>query len=199
MIVIGLTGGIGMGKSAVTKRLPIDIPVFDADAAVADLYIDKGGVWTYHGRDFRNSLGIKSKQDAIDRVLFDPAYMKLFAQAAHPYMLKQASTFIADAKRAGRNMAVLDVPLLFELGWEKLLPINVTVTVSCQFDIQMERVLSRPNMDQRRFANVLVHQLSDDARREKADFIVDTGGEMEDTVRQVDAVLLLAKNYRPIR
>lgn len=199
MIVLGLTGGIGMGKSAVTRNLPIGIPVFDADKAVADLYEAKGGVWTYHGRDFRNALGIKTKQDAIDLVLKDPAYMKLFAQVAHPFLIKQASTFIADMKLVHKKMIVLDVPLLFEMGWDKILPINATVTVSCPIDVQMERVLARPGMNRQRFANVIAQQLSDDERREKADFIVDTGGDLEDTVRQVEAVLLLAKNYEVIR
>lgn len=200
MIVLGLTGGIGMGKSAVTKRLPSSIPVFDADKAVADLYepLSKGGVWTYHGRDYRKAAGItRGKDEAIRMVMQDPAYMKLFAQIAHPFLIKQALTFIADNRHMKREFILLDVPLLFEMGWDKLLPIDVTITVSCPIHMQLERVLARPGMDRQRFANVIAQQLSDDERREKADFIVDTSGELEDTARQVEAVLLLAKNYRP--
>ena len=198
MIVLGLTGGIGMGKSAVTKVLQSkDIPVWDADKAVADLYEKDSGMWYLHGRTFRDLVQCRSKEEARDRVLDNPDFISLLGAAAAPFMIQQAKTFIADMKAAKKKLVVLDVPLLFESNWHKLLPIDATVTVSCSIENQAERVLARPGMHRNWFATVLANQMADFERRELATFIIDTNGELDSTPPQVEAVLLLAKNLSP--
>lgn len=199
MIILGLTGGIGMGKSAVTKQLQAKhIPVWDADQAVADLYGGtKSGVWCYHRRDFQKQIGCSTKEEARSLVEKNPAFLTYLGQAAAPFLLKQATTFVTDQRYSmRRDIIALDIPLLFEAGWDKLIPFTRIVTVSCPLSDQQDRVLARPGMTLNKFATILDNQLSDDERREKSDFVIDTSGTLEHTEAQVEAVLLLIKNYR---
>lgn len=197
MITLGLTGGIGMGKSAVTSYLlSKNIPVWDADKAAADLYEPNSGLWYLHGREFRELVACQDKAEARARVEQDSTYLSVLSAAAAPFLLKQATTFITDMRRLNKPIVVLDVPLLFESDWDKQLKLDVTVTVSCNAPTQFERVLKRPGMTRTVLANVIANQMSDYERRERATFIIDTGGEIEHTYKQAEAVVLLANNYR---
>ncbi|MCA8901220.1 MAG: dephospho-CoA kinase [Hyphomonas sp.] len=175
MIVLGLTGSIGMGKSA-TAGLFRDagVPVYDADAAVHALYLPGGaavepveavfpGV-TVDGAIDRNLLRA--------RVLNDTAAIKQLESIVHPLAGAAQREFRQAAMEAGAPFAVLDIPLLFETGGFAYC--DYVLVVSAPADVQRERVLSRPGMTAETFEAILARQVPDAEKRAKADFILST-------------------------
>ncbi len=190
-LLIGITGSIGMGKSTVSQMLRDEgVPVFDADAAVRSLQGPGGALLPAIEAAFPGTTG----EDGVDRaalgaqVFADPAALARLEAIVHPAVGAARVQFLAD--HASAPMLGMDVPLLFETGGDAAM--DVVVVVSAPFDVQRERVLHRPGMTAEKFADVLARQLPDAQKRERADHIIDTGGELAQTraaVRQLLACL----------
>ena len=188
MIVIGLTGSLGMGKSATALMFAeAGVPVHDADATVHRLYESDAvepiqaafpGV-TSDGRIDREKLSL--------RVLNDAAALRRLEAIVHPLVRREEERFLAEAEARGARCAVLDIPLLFETGADQR--VDVVVVVSAPFEEQRRRVLRRPGMTAERFERLLVKQLPDAEKRQRADFVVDTSQGFDSARAQVRGIL----------
>src|ERR1700710_2241993 len=173
MIILGLTGSIGMGKSTTAMLFAeAGVPVYEADAnvhslcegeAVAAIEAAFPGT-TADGKVDRNKLSA--------RVVHDPAAIKPLEAIVHPMLGASRQKFLGDAEAAGAAVAVVDVPLLYETGGEKR--VDAVVVVTTTPEIQRERILARANMTQEMLDTVLARQLPDAEKRKRADFVVDT-------------------------
>jgi dephospho-CoA kinase len=173
MIVLGLTGSIGMGKSTTaTLFAEAGVPVYDADAAVHRLYEGEAVAaieaafpgTTANGKVDRNSLS--------SRVVHDAAAMRRLEEIVHPMLGASRREFLRDAEQSGAPVAVVDVPLLFETGGEKRVDAVVVVTTTAE--LQRERILARPNMTEEKLQAILARQMPDAEKRKRAHFVVDT-------------------------
>jgi len=173
MIILGLTGSIGMGKSTTAKLFEeAGVPVYDADAAVHKIYEGEAAAaieaafpgTTAEGRVDRNKLSAK--------VVHDPAAMKRLEQIVHPMLGASRLKFLHDAEQSGAPVAVVDIPLLFETGGEKR--VDAVVVVTTTPEIQRQRILERDNMTGEKLEAILARQLPDAEKRKRADFVVDT-------------------------
>ena len=190
MIVIGLTGSIGMGKSTVAAMFEEEgAPSFNSDTAVHMLYAAGGAAVEPVEAAFP---GV-SKHGAIDRVALSARVVgnvdeiKRLEAIVHPLVRQAQMQFLQDQRDAGAAFVVLDIPLLFEGGGAKF--VDTTVVVSAPADVQRARVLARPGMTEEKFEAILALQMPDAEKRARADFVIDTGGPLEDTRAQVRAML----------
>lgn len=176
MRVIGLTGGIGMGKSTAARVFArLHIPVHDADAAVHALYA-KGGAAVpaiaalvpeavRDGRVDRAALG---------RAAFaDPALLRRLEAAIHPLVRRAERRFLARCRRERARAAVLDIPLLFETGAQRR--VDAVIVVSAPLLVQRARVLRRPGMTEKKLAAIMARQMPDAEKRRRADVVIPTG------------------------
>lgn len=177
MIILGLTGSIGMGKSTTAEMFrEAGIDVYDADATVHTLY---SGAATplveaaFPGTSARTSNGtIVDRKKLGDRVLGDADALKRLEAIIHPLVHAEQQKFLDIAQNAGAKLVVLDIPLLFEGGRENTVDAVIVVTASEK--TQRERVLARPGMTKERFESILEKQIPDAIKRKKADFLIDT-------------------------
>ncbi len=197
MQVIGLTGSIGMGKSTAAAMLRrLGLPVHDADAAVHRLMARGGAAVAAVAAAFP---GVE-RDGAIDRallgarVLGDPAALRRLEGILHPLVRQEARRFLALQARLRRPLAVLDIPLLFETGGERLC--DAVIVVSAPPFIQRARVLRRPGMTEARMRAILDRQLSDAEKRRRADFVVQTGLTKAHSLRQLAAIVRLLRSGR---
>jgi dephospho-CoA kinase len=188
MIVLGLTGSIGMGKST-TARMFADagVPVHDSDEAVHRLYAGKAAPLVEAAFPGTTSAGVVDRAKLGARVLGDAAALKRLEAIIHPLVRADADAFLARHRNASESIAVLDIPLLFETGGRNRVDKVVVVTASAK--TQRERVLARPGMTEEKLASILAKQVPDAEKRRQADFIVDTGQGMEAARAQVDAII----------
>ena len=189
MIVAGLTGSIAMGKSETAKMLAArGIPVFDSDAAVHDMYAAGGEAVEPLRALVQEAIG----GDGVDRrklaslVQADPALLKRIEAIVHPLVRARQATFLADAARHA-ELAVLDIPLLFETGREK--EVDVVIVVSADEAQQRERALARPGMTAEKLDFILSRQVPDAVKWAKADYVIDTSASLADTERHVERVI----------
>ena len=185
MLVVGLTGSIGMGKTAVARHIAVrGVPVLDSDSVVHRLYAGEAAAAIEAAFPGTASAG------AVDRTKLSAALLAAedgFARleaVIHPLVRQAQWRFLQEQETAGRALAVLDIPLLFETGGDKLM--DVTVVVSAPANIQAGRVLARPGMTPAKLDAIRARQLPDAEKRVRADFIVDTGSPWEETQAQVD-------------
>ncbi len=173
MIILGLTGSIGMGKST-TARLFAEagVPVYDADAAVHRLYEGEAVAAIEAAFPGTTADGKVDRNRLSARVVHDAAAIKRLEGIVHPMLGASRQKFLQDAERAGAPVAVVDVPLLYETGGERR--VDAVVVVTTTPEIQRERVLSRENMSAERLDAILARQLPDAEKRKRADFVVDT-------------------------
>jgi dephospho-CoA kinase len=190
MILIGLTGSIGMGKSTTAAMFrEAGVPVYDADAAVADLYRQGGAAVGPVGEAFPGVV----KDGAIDRealrqaVLGKPEELKRLNAIVHPLVGRDRGSFFAEAEAAGADMVVLDIPLLFETGGHANM--DAVVVVSAPAEMQRKRVLARPGMTPERLDAILAQQLADAEKRARAHFVVDTSKGLEPARAQVAEII----------
>lgn len=197
MLIIGLTGSIGMGKSAAAKAFRAHgLPVCDADAEVHTLYSGRAiapieqafpGTTTGAGVD---------RQKLAAQLLADPSGFKRLEAIVHPLVRAVEREFLAAAAASAAWAAVLEIPLLFETGGDAF--VDATVVVSAPADQQKQRVLARPGMTETKLAQILSRQWPDAKKRSAATFVVDTGGTLEFTAAQVDTLLRdLKSGQRP--
>lgn len=190
MIVLGLTGSIGMGKSTVGKMFAEEgAPVFDSDAAVHALYAAGGAAAAPVEAAFPGVTvdGAVDREALSRRVVGDEAAIKRLETIVHPLVRQAQAEFLQTNRDAGTKVVVLDIPLLFESGGAKLA--DKVAVVSAPADVQRERVLARPGMTAEKFEVILARQTPDAEKRARADFVIDTGGSLEATRAQVRAVL----------
>lgn len=195
MIILGLTGSIGMGKSATAKMFAdAGVPVYDADAAVHALY-EKGGAAV---RPLSERFEGIVSDGAIDRsalrkhVIDNPKAMSDLEAIVHPLVAKSQLKFRKEAEASGAALAVLDIPLLFETGGDARCDYVAVVTAPA--DVQRERVLSRPGMTEDAFAAILAKQTPDSEKRARADFVISSAFGFEFARQHVAAIIdLLTK------
>ncbi len=178
MIVLGLTGSIGMGKST-TAGMFVDegVPVHDSDAAVHRLYAGAAAPLIEARFPGTVSDGVVDRTRLASAVLSDPQAMKALEAIVHPLVRKDADDFVERNRAEGRPLVVLDIPLLFETGGMDRVDRIAVVTASAEE--QRRRVLSRPGMTEEKFEAILARQVPDAEKRRRADFIIDTGNGME--------------------
>jgi dephospho-CoA kinase len=190
MLVVGLTGSIGMGKSTTAAMFAdLGVAVWGADAAVHRLY-GPGGA----GAEAIRALAPEAVgPEGVDRtrlraaILANPALLKKIEAVIHPLVASDRDAFLADARASGASIAVCDIPLLFETGADAWL--DKVVVVSAPADIQRERVLGRPGMTAEALDAILAKQTPDTEKRARADYIVDTGQSKDHARAQVTAIL----------
>jgi dephospho-CoA kinase len=190
MIVIGLTGSIGMGKSTVGAMFAAEgAPVFDSDAAVHALYAPGGAAVAPVAAAFPGSAvdGAIDRAALSARVVGDEAAIRNLEAIVHPLVGEARSAFLETHRVAGTKIVVLDIPLLFE--GRAAGGVDRVVVVSAPAAVQRERVLARPGMSAAKFEAILARQTPDAEKRAGADFVIDTSGSLEQTRAQVRAVL----------
>jgi dephospho-CoA kinase len=173
MIVLGLTGSIGMGKSTTAKLFAeAGVPVYDADAAVHGLYEGEAVPAIEAAFPGTTADGKVDRNRLSAQVVHDPAAIRRLEQIVHPMLGASRQKFFHDAEQSGAPVAVVDVPLLFETGGEKR--VDAVVVVTTTPEIQRQRILARDNMTGEKLDAILARQLPDAEKRNRADFIVDT-------------------------
>jgi dephospho-CoA kinase len=188
MIRIALTGSIGMGKSTVARMFErAGVPVFDADAEVRRLQAPGGALVEAIERRFPGSVrdGGVDRDVLSERVLGNPAELAALEAIVHPAVSRERERFITD--HADAPALLFEIPLLFETGGEGAF--DTVIVVSAPSEIQRERVLSRPGMTAEKLDSILARQLPDANKRGRADFVIDTGGSLAETARQVEHIL----------
>ena len=197
MVVIGLTGSIGMGKSATARFFAeAGVPVYDADLAVHRLYAGHAApIIEAEFPGVSNREGI-DRDKLTKRVLGDPEALRRLEGIIHPLVRREEARFLDEAERTGAPIAVLDIPLLFETGADRRVDAVVVVTAPAQ--MQRARALSRAGMTEEKFQALLAKQMPDEEKRRRADFVVDTSQGFDFARQQVHAILQAAST-QPIR
>ena len=188
MIKIALTGSIGMGKSTVGAMFErAGVPVFDADSAVRTLQGPGGALVDRIGQRFPGTVdgGVLDRETLAGLVLQDPDELAALEQIVHPAVYDARLAFIDKHKDA--PALLFDIPLLFETGGEK--EFDKVVVVSAPADVQRRRVLARPGMTDAKLRSILERQMPDEEKRRRADFVIDTSGELSTTEKQVRDIL----------
>lgn len=188
MRILGLTGSIGMGKSTTAKLFAeAGVPVYDADAAVHELYEGEAAPAIEAAFPGTTTNGKVDRSKLSARVVHDPAAIKQLEQIVHPMLGASRQKFFADAEAAGAPVVVLDIPLLFETGGEKR--VDAVVVVSTSPEVQRERVLARGTMDEAKLDAIIAKQTPDAEKRKRADFVVDTSHGLEPVRAQITHIL----------
>jgi dephospho-CoA kinase len=188
MLILGLTGSIGMGKSTTAKLFAeAGVPVYDADATVHQVYAGEAAPAIEAAFPGTTIDGKVDRAKLSAKVLHDPAAIRQLEQIVHPMLRSYYQKFLEDAERSGAPVAVMDVPLLFETGGEKRVDAVAVVTTSPEN--QRERILARGTMTPEAFDSILARQLPDAEKRKRADFIVDTSHGLEPVRAQIRDIL----------
>lgn len=173
MFVLGLTGSIAMGKSATAKMFAAEgVPVHDADAVVHQLYTGKATAAIEAAFPGTTAGGVVDRAKLGARVLGDAQAIARLEAIVHPLVAQARDLFLAEARRNGADVVLLDIPLLYETGGDSRC--DAVVVVSAPPEVQRQRVFERPGMTGERFAAILAKQMPDAEKRARADFIVDT-------------------------
>src|ERR1700704_330166 len=173
MLLLGLTGSIGMGKSTAAKLFAeAGVPVYDADATVHMLYEGEAVPSIKAAFPGTTADGKVDRDKLSARVVHDPAAIRKLEGIVHPMLGASRQKFFHDAEQSGAPVAVVDVPLLFETGGEKR--VDAVVVVTTTPEIQRQRILARDNMTREKLDAILARQLPDAEKRQRADFVVDT-------------------------
>lgn len=188
MIVLGLTGSIGMGKSTTAKMFSdAGVPVHDSDEAVHRLYAGAAAPLIEAAFPGTVKDGVVDRTALSRHVLGDAAALKKLEAIIHPLVRSDANAFLDRSRAAGAPIAVLDIPLLFETNGRGRVDKVVVVTASPE--VQRERVLARPGMTEQKFEAILGKQVPDAEKRKLADYIVDTGNGLDAARQSVLAII----------
>ena len=188
MIILGLTGSIGMGKSTTARMFAEEgVPVHDSDEAVHRLYA--GPAAEIIGEAFPGTVvnGVVDRQRLSKLVLDNPQELRRLGELIHPLVRADADAFVERHRKEGARLVVLDIPLLFETGGTDRVDSILVVTASPE--VQKQRVMARPGMTEEKFAALLANQVSDREKRRNADFVIDTSAGMEAARREVRGVI----------
>lgn len=194
MVILGLTGSIGMGKSTAARTFRLlGVPVYDSDATVHRL-LGRGGqaVAAVEAAFPGVARGEQiDRQELAKRVFGDAAALARLEKILHPQVRRATLDFLKRQGRARRPVVVLDIPLLFETGGERLC--DAVVVVSAPPSVQASRVLMRPGMTRARFEAILATQMPDREKRRRADFVVQTARSRRETLRCISALVTVMR------
>jgi dephospho-CoA kinase len=191
MIILGLTGSIGMGKSTTAKLfVEAGVPVYDADATVHRLYEGEAAPAIEAAFPGTTVGGQVDRTRLSAQVVHDPAAIRRLEQIVHPMLGASRQKFLEDAEQSGAPVAVVDVPLLFETGSDKR--VDAVVVVTTTPEIQRERILARDNMTAEKLDAILARQLPDAEKRKRADFVVDTSHGLDPVRTRIRDILIEA-------
>ncbi|MBH9995497.1 MULTISPECIES: dephospho-CoA kinase [Bartonella] len=185
MIILGLTGSIGMGKTTTAGFFEeAGVPVYNADRAVHELYESKPVIEDL-SRIFPDCLtdGRIDRSKLSKTIVKDPSKLVLLEKFIHPLVRKKEKDFVKMHRDRGDPLVVLDIPLLFETGPEGR--VDKIAVVSAPTEIQRQRVLARSGWDDEKLNRILSRQISDEEKRRRADFVIDTGKSLDDAREQV--------------
>jgi dephospho-CoA kinase len=188
MIRIALTGSIAMGKSTVARMFEAaGVPVFDADRVVRQLQTEDAGLIDAIGARFPGTVadGILDRDALRAEVLANPAALQALEAIVHPAVQEARAAFIEEHEHA--PALLFDIPLLFETGGADAF--DKVIVVSAPADVQRQRALDRPGMTQAKLDAILARQMPDAEKRRRADFVIDNGGGLSTTERQVDDII----------
>ncbi|OBZ93601.1 dephospho-CoA kinase [Pararhizobium polonicum] len=197
MIVLGLTGSIGMGKSTTAAMFAdIGIPVNDADAVVHSLYQGEAVAPIEAAFPGATKGGAVDRSELSRQLAENPALFARLEAIVHPLVREREKVFLQHHSANGAPLVVLDIPLLFETKAQNR--VDAVAVVSCDAQIQKERVMKRPGMTAEKFALILSRQVPDHEKRAKADYIIDTGHGLDSARQQVSAIVhRLTSQKRP--
>jgi dephospho-CoA kinase len=188
MIVLGLTGSIGMGKSTAAKMFAeAGVPVHDSDEAVHRLYAGKAALLVEAAFPGTVVDGAVDRTLLAGQVLGNAVALKKLEAIVHPLVRADADAFVARHRAAKAPLVVLDIPLLFETGGRAR--VDKVAVVSAPADIQRQRVLARPGMSETKLAAILAKQTPDAEKRRQADFVIDTSGGFDATRTAVGKIV----------
>jgi len=188
MFILGLTGSVGMGKSVTAKMFAEEgVPVSDADAVVHRLYEGEAVAPIEAAFPGTTAGGKVDRAKLGERVIGNADELRRLEAIVHPLVARARDAFLAAAERSGAAVAVLDIPLLYETGGEKLC--DAVAVVSAPPEMQRERVLARPGMSEAKFTAILAKQMPDAEKRARADFVVDTSRGLDAARAQVRDIL----------
>jgi dephospho-CoA kinase len=188
MLILGLTGSLGMGKSTTARFFAEEgVPVHDADAVVHRLYDGEAAAAIEAAFPGTTAGGKVDRDKLAARVLGDSAALKRLEAIVHPLVQEAERRLLAEAESRGEKVAVLDIPLLFETCGEER--VDAVVVVSAPPDVQRSRALERPGMTVDKLDAILAKQIPDDEKRRRADFVVDTSRGFEAARADVRAIL----------
>jgi len=188
LIVLGLTGSIGMGKSTTAKMFSEEgVPVHDADSAVHRLYAGEAAPLVEALFPGTVRRGIVDREKLAEAVVGDPQAIKKLEAVIHPLVRADSERFLDENRKLGTPVVVLDIPLLFEKGGRER--VDKVVVVTAPAEIQRERVLARPGMTEKKLEGILALQMPDAEKRKRADFIIDTGHGLEPARQAVRHIL----------
>jgi dephospho-CoA kinase len=197
MVVIGLTGSIGMGKSTTAQFFAeAGVPVHDADLAVHRLYAGEAAPLIEQAFPGTTAPGGVDRAELGKRVLGNDEALHALESIVHPLVRREEARFLGEAERAGATLAVLDIPLLFETGAQER--VDAVVVVTAPAEIQRARAFQRADMTEGKFQALLARQLPDAEKRRRADFVVDTSSGFDSARAQVRAIVEAARAL-PIR
>jgi dephospho-CoA kinase len=188
MIVLGLTGSVGMGKSATAKMFEREgVPVFDADAAVHQLYEEEAAPLIEKAFPGTTLNGAVDRKRLSEKVVGNKEALNRLESIVHPLVKTARLAFLDHARASGAKVALLDIPLLFETGGIE--GIDKIAVVSAPLDVQKKRVLSREGMSEEKFNAILARQMPDAEKRRRADYVIDTSKGFDAAREDVRAIL----------
>lgn len=193
MIILGLTGSIGMGKSTTAEMFrDAGVDVYDADATVHMLY--RGAATPLVEAAFPGTSDgtVVDRKKLGDRVLGDTDALKRLEAIIHPLVHAEQQKFLDTARNSGAKLVVLDIPLLFEGSRENT--VDAVIVVTASEETQRDRVLARPDMTKERFESILEKQVPDAIKREKADFLINTDLGMDAAKAKVAKIIQTVSN-----
>lgn len=189
MLILGLTGSIGMGKSTAAAHLrERGLPVFDADAEVHRLYAGGKAV-----ERIERAFPGTTTTEGVDRtklsaaLIAHPERLRELEAIVHPMVREAERSFLRAEARRGTRLAVLEIPLLLETGADKL--VDAVIVMSAPADVQRERLLKRTGMTKEKLESLIARQMPDAEKRVRADFVVDTGNDVAESAAHLDRII----------
>ncbi len=192
MIVLGLTGSMGTGKSTTAGMFrELGVPVHDSDATVHDLY--RGEAVGPVGEAFPGAVkeGVVDRKALAAELAARPDGFRELEAIIHPLVRRKEDAFLSKQRAAGAPLVVLDIPLLFETGADRR--VDKVLVVTCEPELQRRRVFERPGMTEEKFSMLMARQMPDAQKRERADFVVKTDNGLADAREQVKLVIDILK------
>ena len=188
MIVLGLTGSIGMGKTTAANMFAeAGVPIYSADDAVHRLYSGRAAPLIEAAFPGTVDNGVVNREKLSAAVIGKPEALKKLETIVHPLVREEEEAFRRSAEETGATLALIDIPLLFETGGDKR--VDKIVVVSAPVEVQRTRVLARPGMTQEKLDAILARQTPDSEKRARADFILDTSGGFDDLRCQIIGII----------
>lgn len=188
MIIIGLTGSIGMGKSTTSEMFKsLGVPVISADEIVHDLYSAEAAPLIEAAFPGTTTGGVVDRQALSAKLMAAPESFARLEAIIHPLVRAREKQFVDEAADRGEPLVLLDIPLLFETGSTDR--VDTVIVVSCALEIQRQRVMARPDMTAEKFEAILSRQTPDAEKRARADYVIDTGQGLDAARAQVNDIV----------